>query len=49
VVGSIVDFFFTEEEREFRQEVWEFFQKELPSYWMIRQLHADEEVESEEE
>ena len=44
-----MDFQFNEIEKSFQHEVREFFRNELPADWMIGQLHADEEVDTDEE
>jgi len=48
-MGANLDFAFNETEILFQQEVREFFRQELPEDWMIGQLHADEELESDQE
>jgi len=47
--GAYMNYQFSKEQQQFRQEVKDFLERELPPDWMIGQLHADEELESDEE
>jgi len=47
--GAYMNYQFSKEQQQFRQEVKGFLERELPPDWMIGQLHADEELESDEE